>query len=52
MRVHTLRSNHPQIGSSVTRIVQIGQLHVSVEFCRGVYGYRHTPSYGVRVWFA
>ncbi len=50
MKVNTFRSNHPEIGSSVTRHVQVGRLHLSLEFCRGVYGFRHTPSVGVRVW--
>jgi hypothetical protein len=50
MTIRTLRSSHPQAGTTVTRVVTIGRLHLSLEFCRGVYGFRHTPSCGFRVW--
>jgi hypothetical protein len=52
MKVDTFRGDHPEIGSSVTRHISIGRLHLSLEFCRGVYGFRHTRSYGFRVWVA
>ena len=50
MKIDSTRFSHPEIGREATHHIEVGRLHVSVSFGRGVYGFPGTPSIGLRMW--